>query len=64
MNNERDDPPPGSRGSAYIAPRDKSGPSDQTDLNRVVFLDPIGRWSMIREVEADWLRGEGGRPKQ
>ena len=38
------------------------GPSDQTNINRTVFLDPLGRWSMIREVERDWLPGQGGRP--
>ena len=62
-------PPPWARGPAYIVPSSESRPSDQTDINRTVFLDPLGRWSMIREVERDWPkhqsgspRGEGGRP--
>ena len=61
--------PPGARGSAYIVLPNECGPSDQIDINRTVFLNPIGRWSMIREVERDWpsgqgghQRGEGGRP--
>jgi len=47
--------PPGARGLAYIALPNEHGPSDQTDLNRVVLLDPLGRWSIILEVEPDWL---------
>ena len=37
-------------------------PSDQTNLNRTVFLNPLGRWSMIREAEPDWLSRQGGHP--
>ena len=48
--------PPGARGSAYIAPPYELGPSDQTDLNRTVFLDPLGRRSIIREAQPDWSR--------
>ena len=55
-------PSPRARGPAYIVPPNEYGPSDQTDLNRKVFLNPLGRWSMIREVEPDWLLGQGGRP--
>ena len=55
--------PPGARGSAYIVPPNEYGPPDQTDLNRTVFLSPLGRWSMIREVEPDWLSGQGGSPR-
>jgi len=62
-------PPLGARGPAYIALPNERGSSDQTDLNRMVFLDPLGRWSIICEVECDWplevggrQRGEGGRP--
>ena len=62
-------PPLGARGPAYIVPPNEYGPSDQTDLNRMVFLNPLGRWSIIRETELDWpgqqggrLRGEGGHP--
>jgi len=54
--------PPGARGSPYIVLPNECGPSDQTDINRTVFLNPLGRWSMIREVESDWLSGQGGRP--
>jgi hypothetical protein len=55
MNNDQGVPPPGARGSGYIVFSDESGPSDQTVIDRVVFLEVVGRWSMIREVEADWL---------
>ena len=51
-----------SRGLAYIVFLDESGPSDQTDINRTVFLDPLGRWSTIREVDPHWSPKEGGRP--
>jgi len=61
--------PPRARGSAYIVLPNEYGSSDQTDINRTVFLDPLGWWSIIREVERDWPpevggrpRGEGGRP--
>ena len=54
--------PPRARGSAYIDLPNECGPSDQTDLNRMVFLNPLGRWSMICEAEPDWLSGQGGRP--
>jgi len=56
--------PPGARGSAYVVPPNEYGPTDQTDLNRTVFLNPLGRWSMIRQAEPDWLLGQGGRPRQ
>ena len=55
--------PQGARGSAYMVPPNEYGPSDQTDLNRTVFLNPLGRCSMIREAEFDWLSGQGGRPR-
>ena len=55
MNNDQGVPPPGARGSGYIVPSSEPGSSDQTDIDRVVFLEVLGRWSMIREVEADWL---------
>ena len=50
-------PPPGARGPAYIALPNECGPSELTDLNRTVFLDPLGRWSIIREAEPDWSGG-------
>ena len=52
--------PPGAKGSAYIVLPNEYGPLDQTDINRTVFLDPLGRWSMIREVERDWPSGAKG----
>ena len=55
MNNYQGVPPPGARGSSYIVFSEESGPSGQTDIDRVVFLEVLGPWSMIREVEADWL---------
>ena len=27
-----------------------------------LILDPLGRWSIIREVERDWPQEVGGRP--
>ena len=51
------------QGSAYIVLPNECGPSDQTDINRTVFHDPLGRWSMIREVEADWSIDKGRRPR-
>jgi len=50
------------RGPTYIVLPNECGPLDQTDINRTVFLDPLGRWSMIREVDPDWALEEGGRP--
>jgi len=38
--------PLGVRGSAYIVLPNECGPSDQTDINRTVFLNALGRWSM------------------
>jgi len=55
--------PPGARGPAYIVPSSERGPSDQTDINRTIFLDPLGRWSIIHEIERDWLKHLGGRPR-
>ena len=53
---------PRARGPAYIVLSDESGPSDQTDIDWTVILDPLGRWSMIPEVDSDWAPQEGGRP--
>jgi len=55
--------PPGARRFAYIVLSNEYGPSDQTDINRTVFLDPLGRWSMIRDIGSDWPSGQGGRPR-
>ena len=62
MNRDADVSSLGSRGPAYIALPNERGLSDQTDLNRTVFLNPLGRWSIIREVEPDWQRHLDGRP--
>ena len=56
MNRDQGVPPPWARGSAYIVPSCESGSSDQTDINRMVFVDPLGRWSIIREVDHDWWK--------
>ena len=53
---------PGARGSGFIVPSSESGPSDQTDIDRVVFLEVLGRWSVVPELDSVWSRGEGGRP--
>jgi len=55
--------PLGARGPAYIAPPNEYGPSDQTDLNRTVFLDRQRWWSTIRETCPDWSPGQGGCPR-
>ena len=57
-------PPLWWRGLTYIVLSSEFGPSDQTDIDRTVFLDPLGRWSIIREVEPDWPRDQGGRPRR
>jgi len=64
MNRDQGVPPPGARRPAYIVPSSESGPSDQTDIDRTVFLDPLGWWSIIREVDRDWWKKQGGRPKE
>ena len=56
MNNDQGVPPPGARGSAYIVPSSEPGPSDRTDTDYTVILDPLGRWSIIREIERDLLK--------
>jgi len=61
--NENENAPLGATGPAYIALPNERGPSDQTDLNCIVFLNPLGRWSIIHEAGADWPLGQGGRPR-
>jgi len=56
-------PPLGARGPAYIALPNERGPLEKTDLNRMVFLNHLGRWSIIREVGPDWPRQQGKRPR-
>ena len=54
MNNDQGVPPPGARGSGYIVFSDESGPSDQTDIDRVVFLEVLGRWSIVPKESPHW----------
>ena len=61
--------PQGWRGLDYIVLSSEFGPSDQTDIDHTVFLDPLGRWRVIRKTGPYWTptqgrrpRGEGGRP--
>jgi len=56
-------PPPGARGPTYIALPNERGLSDQTDLNRTVLLNHLGRWSIICEAGPDWPRQQGGHPR-
>ena len=42
------------RGLDYIVLSSEFEPSDQTDIDRTVFLDPLGRWSTIQEFSSDW----------
>ena len=63
MNKDEGVSPPGARGSAYIVPSSECGSSDQTDINLMIFLDPFGRWSIIREMKRDWPQHLGGRPR-
>ena len=45
------------QGVAYIALPNERGSLDQTNLNRMVFLNPLGRWSIICEAGPDWPPG-------
>jgi len=54
--------PPGARGSGFIVPPGEYGPSDQTDIDWTVILDPLGRWSVIPKESSDWILKGGGRP--
>ena len=56
--------PPGARGSGFIVPTDKHGPLDQTDIDWTVILDPLGRWSVVREKSLEPSPRGGGRPGQ
>ena len=46
--------PPGARGSGFIVPSSEREPLDQTDIDWTVILDPLGRWSLVREKSPDW----------
>ena len=59
-------------GTNYILEKlpDVSGPGlveagrYKTDINRTVFLDPLGRRSTISKVDRDWWKKVGGRPEE
>jgi len=53
---------PAARGSGFIVPTDKHGPLDQTDIDWTVILDPLGRWSVVREKSLEPSPRGGGRP--
>ena len=54
--------PPGARGSGFIVPSSEREPLDQTDIDWMVILDPLGRWSLVRRKSFDWCPEGGGRP--
>ena len=53
--------PPGARGSGFIVPSSEREPLDQTNIDWTVILDPLGRWSVVREESPDWSPRGGGR---
>jgi len=55
--------PPGGRGSGFIVPSSEREPLDQTDIDWMVILDPLGRWSLVREESHVWTLGQGERPR-
>jgi len=55
--------PQGWRGLGYIVLSSEFRPSDQTNNDHTVFLDPLGWWSTIQEFGSDWPRDQGGRPR-
>ena len=54
--------PPGARGSGFVVPSSECEPLDQTDIDWTVILDPLGRWSLVREESPDPTLQGGGRP--
>jgi len=56
--------PPGARGSSFIVPSSEREPLDQTDMDWTVILDPLGRWSLVREESPDPTLEGDGRPGQ
>ena len=54
--------PPRARGSGFIVPSSEREPLDQTDIDWTVILDPLGRWSFVREESSETNLGQGGRP--
>jgi len=54
--------PPGARGSDFIVPSSEREPLDQTDIDWIVILDPLGWWNVVCENSSDWHPGGGRRP--
>ena len=55
--------PPRASGSGFIVPSSEREPLDQTDIDWMVILDPLGRWSFVREESSETNLGQGGRPR-
>ena len=55
--------PPGARGSGFIVPSSECEPLDQTDIDWMVILDPLGRWSLVPEKSSETNPGQGERPR-
>ena len=56
--------PPGARGSGFIVPSSEREPLDETDIDWMVILDPLDRWSLVREESSESTLQGGGRPGQ
>jgi len=56
--------PAGSRGSGFIVPSSEREPLDQTDIDWMVIIDPLGRWSVVREKSPERSPEGGGHPGQ
>ena len=56
--------PLGARGSGFIVPSSEREPLDQTDIDWIVILDPLGRWSIVREKSPEPSPEGGRRPGQ
>ena len=56
--------PPGARGSGFIVPSSEREPLDQTDIDWIVILDPLGWWNIMCEKSPDWHPEGGERPGQ
>jgi len=55
--------PPEARGSSFIVPSSEREPLDQTDIDWMVILDSLGRWSLVREESSESNPGQGGCPR-
>jgi hypothetical protein len=55
-------PPPGAKGLAYIALQEAPQPSDQTDLDQRLFINPQRRWRHDPRDGACLARLVGGAP--